>query len=174
MYLINKKNFDLDELSVFVDLVFKTIALLIGTLWIVNRYYISRADTSQLKVDADVSLIPAAAFGTPATERSLLIFRLDIINTGKSMIGPYNEFLDVQAVYPSENKVEYISLKRWPEVGMHPGGTIEPGSWSAINDVVSVPSTLQAVRILVGIDLAREGVWSWHKTFSIAQISTDS
>ncbi len=40
---------DVDKLAKFTDAVFKTVALLLGTLWAVNRYFVERTDAPQFR-----------------------------------------------------------------------------------------------------------------------------
>ena len=53
--IINSGITNIDTLATFIDAVFKVIALLIGALWALNRYYSTREDAIQIRVDADVS-----------------------------------------------------------------------------------------------------------------------
>lgn len=169
VYLLDSRITDLDRLASFVDATFKTVALLIATVWALNRYYTTRTDASQLRVDSEVTCIPTSCFRGVSKNRSLLIYRLDIVNTGKTLIGPFRQFVEVQTANPTDTSVEYTTIGRWPQEGMHPGGPIEPGSWSAINNAMSIPASLQAVRIFIGMDLDSEGSWTWHKTFDISK-----
>ncbi len=167
-YLLKSGLADLNTLTNFVDATFKAVALIVGAIWALNRYYTTRTDVSQLRVDSDITCIPAARFGNMAANYSLLIYRLDIVNTGKTLIGRFGEYVEIQAVNPTSSTVDYVLVGRWPSDGLHPGGPIEPGSWSAINDTISIPAKLQAVRIFVGLDLGDDGAWTWHKTFDIS------
>jgi hypothetical protein len=157
----------LDKLSKFVDAVFKSMAVLLGMIWTLNRYYIGRTDITRLRVDADVSTV-SYADTSPNSDLSLLIFRLDIVNTSAVLIPPYQQSLEIESVVPSANGTVYRSLYRWPDSGKHPGGPIEPNSWSAINDAISIPSNVKAVRIYIEIELSQEDKWTWHKTFDVS------
>jgi hypothetical protein len=160
---------NIDTLANFVDAVFKTIAILVGAVWALNRLYVARTDATQIRVDDDISYFPASRFS--ASQRALFIYRLDIVNTGKTLIEPFQQYVEVQAVVPSNESIEYMTIWRWPSEGMHPGGPIEPGSWSAINDTVAVSSNVQAIRLYLGVQLSENHFWSWHKTFDISTIS---
>jgi hypothetical protein len=110
----------LNDLATFADAVVKTGAVIVGALWVLNRHYTSRIDVPQLRVDAEVSVIPPTKFSNEAANHSLLIYRLDVINTGKTLIPPLEEYLTVHGVTPSSNGVEYLELSRWPPTGTHP------------------------------------------------------
>jgi hypothetical protein len=44
IYFINWQGRSINDLSIFIDLVLKTLAFLIGALWVLNRYYTQRPD----------------------------------------------------------------------------------------------------------------------------------
>jgi hypothetical protein len=159
---------DVDTLATFVDAVFKTVAILVGTIWTLNRYFVARTDISRFRVDHDVSIIRGTKFKVNKSALALLIYRLDLVNTGSTIILPYEQFLEIDAVTPTRNNVQYQPLYRWPQVGTHPGGPIEPNSWSAINDAISIPSDVKAVRLYLEIQLSKGSVWTWHKTFDVS------
>ena len=146
---------DITTLATFVDLVFKTIAIFIGTIWALNRYFIERTDVTQFRIDADVNLIPATKFQTGASRLALLIYRLDVVNTGTSIISNYKQYLRINSVTPSEEGIKNKLLYRWPSNDWHLGGSIEPGSWAAINDNISVPADTKAVLVYIEIELSK-------------------
>jgi hypothetical protein len=151
------------DMAQFVDAVFKAVALFVGALWTLNRYFVSRTDAMQLRVDADVGAVRDETSG-----RALLIYRLDVVNTGNALLPTSMQWLQVDAVTPSNNGVRHDELYRWPSEGSHPAGPIEPGSWSAINNAISVPKDVKAVRFYLDIEISPENRWTWHKTFSVA------
>jgi hypothetical protein len=168
LWLIKSGFTTLTNLATFTDAVVKTIAVIVGALWVLNRHYTSRVDVPQLRVDADVSAIPSHKFQNQAANHSLLIFRLDVVNTGKILIPPSQQYLEIHGVVPTEDGVQHILLSRWPSEGTHPSGQIEPGSWNAINNAISIPSSVQAVRFYISIQWSKSGLWTWHKTFDIS------
>jgi len=155
---------DVETLATFTDAVFKTVAVLVGTLWALNRYFVQRTDAPRLRVDADVGMIRGPSTGDPR----LLIFRLDLVNTGTTQIGVFNHYVQVDAVTPRDDGVEFQPLYRWPESDWHSGGPIEPGSWSAINSEVSCAASVRAVRLFVEVKLSDSARWTWHKTFDVS------
>lgn len=159
---------DVETLATFVDAVFKTIAMLAAALWALNRHYMGRTDAPQLRVDADVSAVSAKRFPQTTGSHALLICRLEVINTGKTLIEPYQQFLEVHAVVPANNTVEYAQLWRWPKEGTHSGSPIEPGSWSAISQVIPIPSEMLVVRIYLELTLSNGTSWTWHKLFDVS------
>jgi len=160
---------ELDKLSKFVDAIFKAMAILLGMIWTLNRYYIGRADTTRLRVDSDVSAIPFSEADLKGPELALLIFRLDIVNTGAVLIPTYQQRLEIESVRPSDKGIVHTPLYRWPDTGKHPGGPIEPNSWAAINDSISIPASVRAVRFYLEIELPQENKWTWHKTFCVSE-----
>ena len=153
----------LEQLDKFVGVVFKMIVVLAGVAWTLNRYYVQRTDFEQLRVDADVDLVEFQS----ESEQNLLIFRLDVVNTGKSMLSGYDQALVIESVTPGSTEPQYTQLHRWPETGFHSGSPIEPGSWAAINDAVTVAVDVRAVRIYIELKLGESKNWTWHKTFSL-------
>ncbi|MFN7961279.1 MAG: hypothetical protein U0002_08405 [Thermoanaerobaculia bacterium] len=153
-----------DQLGKFTDAVFKIVALLVGALWALNRYFTERRDAPQIRIDAEVSLIP----GWGAEEQGLLIFRLDLVNTGKIQIGPFQHFLCIDVPRPTAEGVELTPLYRWPMEGWHFGGPIEPGSWAALNGEVGCARSIRAVRFFVDVKLDADTGWTWHKTFDVS------
>ena len=158
---------ELDKLSKFVDAVFKSMAVLLGMIWTLNRYYVGRADITQLRVDADVSTV-SYSNNSSISDLSLLIFRLDVVNTSAVLIPPYQQSLEIDSVEPCANGTVYRPLYRWPDSGKHPGGPIEPSSWSAINNALSIPANVKAVRVYIEIELSPENTWTWHKMFDVS------
>jgi len=156
---------DVDKLAKFSDAVFKTVALLLGTLWAINRYFVERTDAPQFRVDADVSLIRG---GTPK-QPALLIFRLDLVNTGKTQIGTFDHFVQIDVATANDSGIELHQIYRWPNAGSHKGGPIEPGSWSAINDEIICPSSTKAVRVFLAVSLNENDQWTWHRTFDVSE-----
>jgi len=160
---------ELDKLSKFVDALFKAMAILLGMIWTLNRYYTGRTDTTRLRVDTDVSIVRYPNADSTTADLALLIFRLDVVNTGAVLIPTYQQSMEIEAVTPSDKGTIYNSLYRWPSKGKHPGGPIEPASWSAINDAISIPADVKAVRIYIEIELSPGSMWTWHKTFDISK-----
>lgn len=159
---------ELDKLTKFVDAVFKAMAILLGMMWTLNRYYVGRADSTRLRVDADVSTVHYSEPNSNKSDLALLIFRLDVVNTSAVLIPAYQQRLEIEAASPSTSGTVYNSLYRWPDSGLHPGGPIEPNSWSAINDAISIPASVRAVRIYIEIELSQDSTWTWHKTFDVS------
>ena len=166
--LLGTRTTDLDRLSKFVDAVFKAMAILLGMIWTLNRYYIGRSDTIRLRVDSDVSSVRYSKPGSTNADLALLIFRLDVVNIGAVLIPAYQESLEIESVTPSDKGIEYSSLYRWPDSGKHPASSIEPASWAAINDAISIPASTKAVRVFLEIKLP-DLTWTWHKTFDISE-----
>ncbi len=163
VFLMDKfGNISIDKLSKIVDLTFKVIAILIGSLWALNRYYVSRVDFSQIKVDDSVHLIPKDKLENK--NQGLLVYRFDIINTGTVLILPFTQYLCIEAVYLSCEKIKYKIIHKRKIQGF----PIEPKSWSAINDVISISPEIKVIRIFLRLVLADGKSWTWHKTYDVS------
>jgi len=160
---------DLDRLTKFVDALFKTMAVLLGLIWTINRYYIGRTDTTRLRVDSEVSTVSYDESDAKKSDLALLIFRLDVINIGTVLIPPYQQRLEVSSVDLTHRGATYTSLYRWPESGTHEGGPIEPNAWAAISNAVPIPANVRAVRFYIECQLSADNTWTWHKTFDVSK-----
>jgi hypothetical protein len=80
----------LEDLASVVDIAFKAAAGIVGTAWALNRHFTSRADGLQIRVDANVDSVPAGLFKeTP--DLGLLVARLDVVNTGRTLLSQPTE-----------------------------------------------------------------------------------
>jgi hypothetical protein len=165
--ILNYQIASLDDLSKFVDTVFKAIAILLGTIWTLNRYYTGRVDSEKLRVDPDVKIVRNSE--TEKLGQALLIFRLDIINTSAVLIPEFQECVEIDSLELTDSGIIEKRLYRWPESGSHPGGPIEPNSWSAINDALPVPVETYAIRVYVEIVFSDHQMMTWHKTFDVSK-----
>jgi hypothetical protein len=156
----------LDKVAKAVDVILKSCAAIVGGAWALNRYFTSRTDELQLRVESDVQAISAGSF-KESPDLGMLMGRLDIVNTSRSLIPVFEQRLVVDEVYPTPDGIEEVSLYAWPQSGLHPGGPIEPGSWSAINFSHSIPASTLAVRIYLEIYIEGALRWTWHKTFKV-------
>jgi hypothetical protein len=160
---------DVATLSSFIDAVFKTIAVFVAAIWALNRYYIERVDTTKLKVEYDVSVIPNFNKAAAIQKSALLVYRIDIINIGKTVIPEFQEYLEINAIKPSPDGCSYEQIYRWPNKDLHPAGPIEPDSWSAINDAVVIDADIKAIMLYVELELSSSYSWNWHKTIDISE-----
>ncbi len=161
------KAIDMEKLATATDSVLKILAIIMGSAWAVNRYFVERVDVPQFRVEIETSLVPASAIDPKASGKTLLIYRLDLINTGKSVIRKYRQYLAIERVSIDEQAVVHDELHRWPELGLHLGGSAEPGSWSAVNDAIIIPQEVAVVRFYLETHLASGQVWTWHKTIDL-------
>src|SRR5258706_6758996 len=67
--LLGTRTTDLDRLSKFVDAVFKAMAILLGMIWTLNRYYIGRTDTIRVRVDPDIKVVRHPEDGSDSSTR---------------------------------------------------------------------------------------------------------
>lgn len=160
---------DAQDLAVIADTVFKASALVAGSLWALNRYYVQRSDIPQIRVDTDISRVSNVKLGQSFGDNDLLVYRIDVVNTGKALIGEYAQFIAFETLSLSDGIVQHEEFHRWPPVGLHPGGPIEPGSWSAINDALPLPRDVHVIRLYIEIHLKKDNLWTWHKTFNLQE-----
>jgi hypothetical protein len=158
-----------DPLAKMIDSVVKTLAVLIGSAWALNRYFVSRADDVQIQIAADVAKVSAAALGSDS-DYDLLTFRFDIINSGKTLVQVKGVALTVQRVWLSVEtpvRAQTGTLFRWPEQGFHPGTLVEPGSWMAISDSRPVVSTAGVLRVVLDVVLENDTKVCWHRMVDV-------
>ena len=159
----------LDAASKFIDTIFKATSVLVALVWALNRYFVHRTDEIQLRVDADVNYIKSEDFSTIDNNLALLLLRLDVVNTGNVLIPAYKQFLQIEAAYPLTDEIDWKQLYRWPKRRIASAvAQIEPKSWGAISEAISIPDDVKAIRIYLEIQLQTGQVWSWHKNFSLA------
>jgi hypothetical protein len=171
--LLTKHLTTLDQLTKISDVFLKATASVVAAAWALNRYFTARVDELKLSINSDVSVVPAGGFGdTP--ELGLLIVRLEVVNTGNSLVPDFDQFLVADEIYPTRDGVGERTLWRWPETGLHSGGLIEPGSWSAINTVHCISASTRVVRLYLEIHMDEAPKWSWHKTFKIERASEEA
>ncbi len=167
---LGRKAITLDALSKATDSLLKAIAIIVGALWSLNRYYTTRTDYPQLRVDLTHDLVPSASLGDEAVF-GLLSYRLDIVNTGKTLLPVTGFRVELSNVLIHNKRVAYELLHRWPDAGFHPGSPIEPGSWGAISDAVPCPQDVRAIKVFLDIELDKRGSWTWHRIISVTDIA---
>jgi hypothetical protein len=153
-----------DIATKFVDAFFKIAAVIVGAMWVLNRYFTMRSDVLQLRVD------PLVEFVRPApgdAEGIIVLCRLDIVNTSKTLTSEFAQVLTIEALTVIQDVVSYQSLGRWPPDGSHPRAPIEPGSWSAISVALPVPAELSAVRVHLDLTFNSGARYTWHRHFVV-------
>jgi hypothetical protein len=165
-YVLARGYSNLEQLSRGVDIVVKVMAVLGGGSWALNRYYMSRSDVPQLKIESALDLVEGHEF-SPPSESDLLLYRLDIVNTGKTVIPSFQQAIIFEAVFPGGTEARYEEIHRWPEHGMHLSGEVEPGSWSAVNSALPISASVVAIRIFIDLVLEGGSRWTWHRTFRV-------
>jgi hypothetical protein len=153
-----------DKAADAVQALVTALAVLIGACWALNRYFVTRVDEIQLRVDTVVDCVPAAAFAEPSS--GLLLVRADVVNTGKVLIEGLRHALQVQTVRPRGSVVVQEHLVRIPAEGVSGPSKIEPGSWAAINFAHPIGPEVRAVWILLEMQVG-ERRWTWHRTFKL-------
>ena len=165
--LLHFRIVEIQMLNALIDSLLKATALIGGAVWALNRYFTGRTDIPQLRVDPLVSVIPSRRFTGNPSGRSLLIYRLDIVNTGKTLIEQFEQSVEIHAVVLERGGITYRPISRWPTEDTHPGRPIEPGSWAAISNVLPVSQDIQAVRIYLELRLNNGTKWDWHRVFDL-------
>lgn len=155
----------LATVSAVVDTSFKIAAVIVGTAWALNRYFTSRVDVLQLRVDSVVELMSAS-------DQRLFVCRLDIVNTGKSLTSPFAQVLELQSLVLRDGVVEYETFHRWPEECQHPGSPIEPGSWSAVSIAVVLPPAVDVIQVYLELEFEGGDLWTWHRHYSARNLAS--
>ena len=162
---------DVAEAQSYVDILFKLTALVVGGTWAINRYLTARTDAPHLRLNSRAELVDT---GTSASSvNSLLLYRIEVVNTGRVLVSDYSIEVEVASVEVAEAALEpeYFVLA---EVPPHQGGPIEPGSWAAVSGAVLAPSDLAAVRLAATIvSLAGES-WTWHELVAVSRATSES
>lgn len=153
----------IDEVAQFIDSSLKISVVIVGALWAVNRYFVQGTDVPQLRVDVDLTTI---RFDTG--DKALMLYRLDIVNTGSSQIPEFEHRVKIENIYVKDGELRIAPLYLWPESGSHPGGAIEPGSWAAVNDQFLCPADVAAARVFIEVRVPAQRAWTWHKTFDVS------
>jgi len=142
------------------DVGIKTIGLLAGAVWALNRHLVTRADAKHLRVDAVVQVLP-----TSDPTAALLIARLDVVNTSATLIPYLEQRVVVEAVRLADSALQYDSIYQWPDEGFEKSGRLEPSSWAALNFEAPVSSAADAVIVNLYVQLPDKTAWSWVRTF---------
>jgi hypothetical protein len=156
----------IDSATKVVDALFKIAAVVVGTLWALNRHFAGRTDALQLRVDSAIDVVRADELGSDG-KVGMLFCRLDIVNTGKTLTPALTEFLEVQSVRIETDALKYEPIWRWPRTDSHPSGPIEPGSWSAISFGCPVQPDVRAVRIYIELQFENGEMWNWHRFYKL-------
>ena len=141
-----------------IDPVIKLLALVVGASWALNRFFVNRTDAQHVRIECAVDSVRGSA---AEARPSLLLYRIEVVNTGKVLLNDYTIEVKVESVSVSASgpSAHYELLDH---VDQHPGGAIEPGSWSAVSKAAVIPVNVQAVRIWVEV-LSQSGPsWTWH------------
>lgn len=159
---------DLARVATIIDGAFKIAGVIVVTSWALNRYFMARTDVLQLRVD------PAVEFVGGADEERMLVLRLDIVNTSRSLTPAFTEMLEVESVAREGTAVRYTPLFRWPTTGAHPAPPIEPGSWSAIDVAIPTPVATRVVRLYVELAFESGAGWTWHRHFVAGELKSEN
>jgi hypothetical protein len=155
-----------DTLGKAIDSIFKMIAVLVGAAWVLNRHYVGRTDALQIRIDPLVDIV---ASGASDSSSSLLLYRLDVVNTGRRQLIGYRLMIEIASVeLGATGDPEYYEVATMP---WHEGAPIEPGSWAAVSNVVTIGAEVKVVRITVVVEAADGQGWTWHQMFKIQSSS---
>jgi hypothetical protein len=165
---LSKGLITLETLSLATDSLLKGLAVIIGALWTLNRYFATRTDYPQLKVEMATDLIPSSLLGKNQGH-GIFTYRLDVVNTGKVLLPVTGYSVELSSVFLNNGSIDFEQLYQWPAEGMHPGSPIEPGSWGAISNAIACPKHVQAIRVFLEIELEGKARWTWHRIASVAK-----
>jgi hypothetical protein len=161
----------LEFLSKATDTLLKALGIVVGTLWSLNRYFTTRTDYPQLRVEAIIDSLPGTTFGTESLY-GLLSYRLDVVNTGKVLLHIAGYRVQVFNVLLRKDQVLYEVLHEWTGTDGGPesasSDSIEPGSWAGVSSAIACPNDVRAVRVFLEVKLAEGGSWTWHRILSVA------
>jgi hypothetical protein len=160
----------LDLLSKATDGLLKALAIVVGTLWSLNRYFTTRTDYPQLRVEVIIDSLPSTVFGSEYLH-GLLSYRLDIINTGKVLLNVTGYRVRISNVILSKDEVLYEPLHEWHETKA-PSALIEPGSWGGVSRAITCPNDVRAIMLFLEVELAIGGPWTWHRILSVTPTPT--
>jgi hypothetical protein len=167
------RGLNIDSATKVTDALFKIAAVVIGTLWALNRHFAGRTDALQLRVDSTIDVVNAGELGGDS-HVGMLFCRLDIVNTGKTLTPALTEFLEIDSVLIENDALKYQPIWRWPTTGSHPSGPIEPGSWSAISVGCPLQNDVRAVQIYIELQFENGEMWTWHRYFKLQSNSRPS
>lgn len=156
----------LDAASKIVDAVVKFMVAAIGGVWALNRYFAGRTDQLQFRVEPSVEYVEGSAFGG-ARSTGLMLCRLVLVNTGRTLIAPLQHFVEIASVTPTPSDVRHHVFWRWPQEGTHPGLPIEPGSWAAVSFEVPIAAEVRVVWVYIEFQSAGKRVVNWHQSFAL-------
>jgi hypothetical protein len=165
---LSKRLITLETLSKATDSLLKGLAIMIGALWTLNRYFATRTDYPQLKVEMATDLIPSDLLGKNQ-DQGIFTYRLDVVNTGKVLLPVTGYRVELANVFINNGSIVFEHLHQWPAEGMHQGSPIEPGSWGAISNAIVCPKDVQAIRVFLEIELEGKAQWTWHRITSVAK-----
>jgi hypothetical protein len=155
----------LAEVSTATDTLLKALAILVGAMWSLNRYFTTRTDYPQLRVEMTLDSLPSI-FGD--ADNGLLSCRLNIVNTSKVLLPIVGYRVEISNVLVHQNEVLYERLNEWPGTGaMHSAAPIEPNSWAAISIAFACPKDVRAVRTFLEVQLENGASWTWHRILTI-------
>jgi hypothetical protein len=162
----------LDEANMYVDSAVKILVAGVGAAWALNRYFIGRVDVKQIRVDAELQLVPQAGQGG-GNSKALLTCQVEVTNTGKTKLDEYT--LEVEVAQVSiDQTTSGTHLSRLGGLATHPGPVIEPGSWASISLPLVVDSDVDVVRVLLEIEPKSGTGWSWHRMYHLSRAASAS
>jgi hypothetical protein len=155
--------FTLEDASTFVDAVVKIMVAVVGTGWALNRYFTTRTDETHLRFEATAELVVEPETGSDPSY--LLIYRVELYNPAHVLFDEYDIELELTRVGVNEHREpDYEVIGR---LARHPGNPIEPGSWSAISDVIVLRHDVRVVRMFVAVYRKSGNSWTWHRLLRV-------
>jgi hypothetical protein len=164
----------LDDVAKGADVAVKIGATILAGAWVLNRYFTSRTDSPQLRVELTLDVVERLEFDPPAPS-DLLMYRVDIINTGKTLIRVLEQTVSIAEVKPGPIEPSHTVLRhwKWPNNATSSVRAIEPGSWAAVNESIQISPSVAAVRVYLDLHLQHSGHWTWHRSLRIPRRGLD-
>jgi hypothetical protein len=159
-FFISNKIIAIDSFNKLIDTVLKSLAIIIGFFWFLNRYYTERKDTHKFEITIDFNPIKLDS------GKTLLIYRLDVYNKGNTLFDDYTYYLRIDG-FRGENDNVIVEGVQVPSDNIHTGLPIEPNSWTAINNHLILKKEYKAIKFYIGIIKEKKQIWSWHKRYKL-------
>jgi hypothetical protein len=159
--VLNESEYSLEEINMFVDTILKCLAVILGAVWFLNRYFAERKDVPKFEIQLDFESISLVS------KRRMLIYRFDLLNKSNVLFKDYKYSLRIDGFSEKESKVICENLLRIPESNYNEGLPIEPNSWTAINNELIIDNKIVAVRFFYELNKIDKTIFTWHKTYKL-------
>jgi hypothetical protein len=160
-YVLLKKDYPVETINKTVDTVFKLMAIVIGFVWFLNRYFSERKDIPKFDVEVKIDSVFADQ------NSRLLIYRLDLFNRANVLFSNFETYMVIDAIEVRNGEIIKYTVQKLPSEGCFTELNIEPNSWTAINAELLLNQKVLALRFYYEIRKKGALMWSWHKTYKV-------